>query len=181
MVIGREVVKAFFLTFAAFIGSIGVARADIGDHITCAPFSGPLICSQPSAVVGSGIEFYLNDLSSNHILSVDFDARHVTIAAAQDFTDLTAIFFLTNAENPVFSFYQYERVGNLDGILQATFSSNPPRLYFDTFHLSATEGSYLRILLVVPEPASWIILLSGFALGGIMLRRRRYKLKAEYA
>jgi len=119
----------------------------------------------------------MNDSFSNHVLSIDFDDRHLTIAAAQDFSDFTSLFLITNAENPVFTFYKYEWGGHFDGILQPTFWSDPPRLYIDTFHLSATEGSYLKVLLAVPEPSSWVILLSGFAVGGVALRRRTNKLK----
>lgn len=162
------------LAAVALLAATEAAAVSLGDTVTCAEVGpGSFVCDLASAVVGAGPEFNLG-FPGNPYFTVDFAPGLIRLQGLQDgtlvgtileFTNLTSPFLIASFRPSAWDGYSFaDDVSLVGGLL--------------TINLVGTAfngSSFIEIGLtggVIPEPATWAMLITGFGLVGAMARRR---------
>ncbi len=167
----------------ALLAASQASAVSPGDTVTCAEV-GPasFVCSSATAVVGPGPEFVLG-FPDNAYFTVDFSAGLVRLQGLQDgtlfgtileFTNLTSPFTSASFRPSAWDGYSFAEDVTLSGGL----------LTINLVDTAFNASSFIEIGLasgVVPEPASWALLIAGFGLVGGALRSRRRRAYARPA
>ena len=168
-----------FVTFGLLVAGVAgaaapVAAQSLGDRVTCTATA--FTCAPAAAVVGNGVEFaygpastpFLNLDFSQNLLSISGRFASIQLGAGQSisFRDTTNAFTSATLLSNTNSNLTAADVVFNNGLVTLNVSGR-------TF----TSAGQLRIGLttlaaVVPEPASWAMLIAGFGLIGFAMRRR---------
>jgi hypothetical protein len=172
-------------TITAGAAAPATAAPTIGDTVTCSASS--FVCSQASATVGSGTEFTLGFPGFGAVLAVDFSNGLLTIrniagvgnfatggAFSASFADATSPFTMaTLVEESGFA------VSGFEAFDQSKISLSNGTLALNLSNISFQRGGFATIQLgattpAVPEPATWAMMIAGFAgVGGALRAGRR--------
>lgn len=167
---------AALLAAAAFTGTANAASL-IGDSITSAyyfptastVYGNFTVSPSPTFTVGAGTEASaLVDGFINQ--TFDFDANSLTVTLLSNVTWTSAVFngwqFVNNSN-------VFDAISSVTGIDPSRVSVSGNTLSVNWESLAFTPESQIVINFgVVPEPASWMMLIGGFGLVGAAMRRR---------
>ncbi len=189
----------FFIatTLSMIVAAVSPSQASlVGKSVGCSILSGSYQCSASSAVIGGGVEFYIQDLSATNLIGVNISETTFTF-----FNPFAASVTFLNDEEFLFDIFSaaidlnasYPRVQNASGVGGGVNASTVPgtnnlnlrivgSLTFNPGgHFDASYASLIDST-VVPVPAALPLLLSGLAgLGALGFMRRRKPLDAENA
>ena len=154
-----------------------VQAADlIGDEVSCTQTgSGTFDCARANTTIGAGVEF-TTGLGSDRLLSFDFDDTMLTVSALRNGRLGGTIIELSNISNAFSSFgfinssisgFDGSDVSLIDGVLRLDFIGTR-FVEGDSATLAVNSVSA-----AVPEPATWLMLLFGFAAIGATMRTRQ--------
>lgn len=175
----RKFVKPSIVALAMAGGSAMVAMptqaADlVGDDVACEQTgSGTFSCSPATATIGAGAEF-TGGVGNNRFLSLDFDDSMLTITGLRTGQLGGTVFELSNISNAFSAFaFTSSTIRGFDGS-DISLTNGVLRLDFIGTNFDAGDTAVLAVESVsgaVPEPATWLMLLFGFAaIGGAMRR-----------
>ncbi|KQN92641.1 hypothetical protein ASE95_08115 [Sphingomonas sp. Leaf231] len=170
---------------AAAVATPASAATSIGDVVTCgaANFS----CSEEQATIGAGAEFGLDFDLLGTLLTADFSNGLLTIRNANnpDFADGLGFGndFIVQFSN-VTSAFTFASLGTMSDVFDFSESNisldDDGFLTLDLSNTSFAPSGSLQVRLdqapsqgAVPEPATWAMMILGFAVVGHALRRRK--------
>lgn len=171
---------------AALAGQAGAVS--LGDTVTCGG-TFPYYCKNNpvSAAVGTGAEFVVSyNGSANDRFTVDFSDNQLTLTSLANFVAGSAqnrvLTFgdLTHPITGITSFAVTVPPNKGTNITQSYFSVANGAIRFALDGMSASKGVTITIglasappIALVPEPATWAMMVGGFGLVGATMRRRR--------
>jgi len=182
--------KKHLLAGLALLGAVCSAPASatvaLGDLVTCGTVN--LDCSNADAIVNGNVEFGIESEDFGTLFLADFSAGLLTVSFADnpnvaggiELPEPFALIF-SNETNP----FTTAVLGDVFGVRGLNGSSLSLDGGFLTINLSNTAfdpGSSLQVKFdgtvtppttgAVPEPATWAMMILGFALVGFAMRRR---------
>ncbi len=179
---------------SAIISAPASATVTAGDTVTCG--GATFECSTLSAPVGAGSEFGIDLGTFGTVFTADFSAGLLTLSFTNNpsfpegisFEDGYALFF-SNETNP----FTFAALGDVTDVYnfsgEDVFGFDPSNITLDggdlTINLANSffaPGGSLQVKFdgtvtpppagAVPEPATWAMMILGFALVGFAMRRR---------
>lgn len=168
----KAAVLVAVLGFGAGIGQAAPVNYNVSGAVDFGPLLGETYTGKFSfddaPLTGSGNEFLSVDYLDFNFLGNAFNQTNGVVLPEAAFLDgdflglsFSGLSFNVNASNPNFAF-----IPGFFNISEAFFS-------YDNRAGGAGFGSLVYTVSAVPEPQTWAMLLSGLALVGVVVRRRR--------
>jgi hypothetical protein len=180
--------KPALLVIFALSTASAAGAVTVGNVIQCdlsASVSGP--CGPATAVVGAGTEF--SGIGSPGFFSADFSEGELLLSSRRrggspshfiiKFTNLTTPFTtVRDLGSNMASNYSFQNDVSLSGGVLSIDLGGLPLSLRSTIRIGFgdTAGPPAPPPAAVPEPASWAMLIAGFAMVGASLRRRSRRL-----
>ncbi|WP_394648086.1 PEPxxWA-CTERM sorting domain-containing protein [uncultured Sphingomonas sp.] len=182
----KKQLLAGLAVLGAMVSAPAMAAVSVGDTVTCGA-TGGLECSSDRATVGNNGEFGIDFGTFGALLTADFSTGLLTISNANNLDFPTGVtfdgafkLFFTNATSP-FTFAALGAISGVDNLSASDVSLDDDG--FVTIDLSNTKFSpdaSVQVRLdpsapqpAVPEPATWAMMILGFGMVGVAVRRRR--------
>ena len=170
------------VSFAALAAASPAHAASlVGNSISCAQVGAgsSFTCSPVTATVGAGQEFVAGNLPASSAIGFDFSANSLLIsnlingtyslgATVISFTNLTNPFTSASLVSSSIAGFNGADVSIVNGALRLNFADT-------TWTSRDTATITLQAAQAVPEPATWALMLLGFAAVGGMMRSSRSK------
>lgn len=173
---------AFLLSAAPALAGLDGETVAVAYHFpdlaTVYPFA---TASQPSFTVGAGVESHI-DVEGVTFIAVDFTDTGLTLTfdtmlgaptwVSQPFNGL--VFTGAGLQNIVGWTVDPASTFGVGSFTDASISRIGDDLRFNWAGVSYADGQTLNVTFAfVPEPATWAMLIAGFGLTGMAMRRRR--------